>query len=204
MDQTIAFLSGMFGSRAIEITAAACGFLNVWLIIRRSIWNYPFGFAMVTIYAFVFYEYRLYSDALLQVYFFVVQIFGVWWWLNYRDSNGQVTVRALSGRAMAFYAVGGGVAAAALGFVMAGWTDAALPYPDALTTVLSVIAQFLLARRYVQSWLVWIAVDVLAIAIYLSKGLYPTATLYLVFLVLAVIGLRAWRAAHRTGGVIAA
>lgn len=203
MDQAIDFLAGMFGSRAIEITAAACGFLNVWLIIRRSIWNYPFGFAMVTIYAFVFYEYRLYSDALLQVYFFVVQIFGVWWWLNRRDQEGRVMVRALPGRAIAYYGLAAVIGTVALGFVMARWTDAALPFPDALTTVLSVIAQLLLARRYVQSWLVWIAVDVLAIGIYLTKGLYPTAVLYFVFLVLAVVGLRAWQAARHGDGLAA-
>lgn len=189
----VEFLQGMFGSRHIEIIAAFCGLINVVLIMRRTMWNYPFGIVMVILYSWVFYEARLYSDALLQVFFLVIQIFGIFWWLRGRDESGLVRAIDLPVPfALAMIAL---VAAGttALGHVMATRTDAALPYWDACTTVLSVAAQFLMARRYLQSWLVWIAVDLLAIGIYYTKGLYPTAALYAVFLGLAVAGYFQWR-----------
>ena len=196
------FFGGMFGTRGIEWTAATLGFINVFLIIRRNVWNYPFGIAMVVLYCWIFYEYKLYSDALLQVYYFFIQLFGWVWWLNHRDPTGRVYVERLPlGRAPLI--AGGAVAAAlGLGTVMATYTDASLPYWDATTTVLSVIAQFLLARRILESWLVWIAVDVLSIGIYIAKGLQPTAALYAVFLILATLGLFTWLRAWRDGEAI--
>ncbi|MFT6271088.1 MAG: nicotinamide mononucleotide transporter, partial [Alphaproteobacteria bacterium] len=82
------FIIQMVGSRPIEIVAVICGLINVGLIIKRSIWNYPFGFVMVALYAKIFYDYQLYSDALLQVYFFFIQFYGLWYWLKGRDDNG--------------------------------------------------------------------------------------------------------------------
>lgn len=183
----------MFGTRAIEIAAALCGLANVVLIIRRSLWNYPFGFAMVTLYAWIFFDSKLYSDALLQIYFFIIQIFGVVWWLRGADGTGRVQARDLPARQAIAWALAAIGFTGALGFAMSQRTDAALPYWDAGAAVLSVIAQTLMARRYLQSWLVWILVDVLAIGIYLAKDLTPTAVLYAIFLGLAVQGWLSWR-----------
>lgn len=89
------FLQGMFGARPVEWIAVACGLINVALIIRRSVWNFPFGFAMVTLYFFIFRDYRLYSDAALQIYFFAIQIYGVWNWLQNQGGDGRVVVEPL-------------------------------------------------------------------------------------------------------------
>ena len=191
------FLGGMFGTRAVEIVAALCGLINVVLIVRRSMWNYPFGLVMVTLYGWIFYDYKLYSDALLQVFFFVIQVFGVWWWWQGREPSGRIAVRPVGGRATAGWAMVAAVGTLALGGSMARWTDASLPFWDAATTVLSIIAQTLMARRILESWLVWIAVDVLAIGIYMVKGLTPTAALYAVFLGLAISGWYQLRASYR-------
>ncbi|MBF9044818.1 nicotinamide riboside transporter PnuC [Rhodobacterales bacterium HKCCE4037] len=185
----------MVGSRPIEWIAVACGILNVGLIIRRSIWNYPFGFLVVTLYFFIFWEYRLYSDALLQVYFFVVQIYGLYVWLIGRAPDGRVIVVPLSTLSFTGYL---GLTAAVwltVANLMAAYTDAAAPYWDAAVAALSVTAQFLLSRRNLQSWYLWIAVDVLAIGLFYTRGLHPTAALYVVFLGLAIMGLIQWRRA---------
>ena len=187
------YLGAMFGTRAIEITASLCGLANVILIIRRSLWNYPFGLVMVTLYAWIFFDAKLYSDALLQVVFFVVQIFGLIWWLRGRDPGGDLVVLRLSPLNWGLLS---GVTAAGValwGWVMASFTDAALPWWDAAIAGLSLAAQGLLSRRYVQNWLFWIAVDVLAIGVYLAKDLQPTAVLYTIFLGLAGAGLVDWR-----------
>jgi len=193
------FLIGMVGASLIEKVAVMLGVINVLLIIRRSVWNYPFGLVMVVLYAKIFFDYKLYSDALLQIYFFVIQIYGWWYWLRGRACDGRIIVSRLPAHVWPVYAasaLGGGVV---LGFLMARFTDADFPYWDATIAVLSVIAQLLLSRRRLESWLVWIVVDLLAIGLFAVKGLYPTAALYAVFLCMAVSGLYLWTRAFRAG-----
>lgn len=193
------FFWGMVGSRPIEWIAVVCGLINVTLIIRRSIWNYPFGFTMVTLYFFIFWEYRLYSDALLQIYFFVIQFYGLWIWMQRRAEDGRIVVAPLPAQSFAGYLALTAVAWVVIGWLMGRYTDAAAPFWDAAVAALSVTAQFLLSRRHLQSWYLWIAVDVLAIGLFYSRDLAPTAALYAVFLGLAVVGLLQWRAAPRDG-----
>ena len=189
------FFWGMVGSRPVEWIAVACGIMNVSLIIWRSIWNYPFGFTVVTLYFFIFWEYRLYSDALLQVYFFVIQLYGLYSWLNGRAPDGRVIVVPLSASAFTLYIVATGAVWLIVASLMATYSDAAAPYWDAAVAALSVTAQFLLSRRHLQSWYFWMAVDMIAIGLFYSRGLEPTAALYVVFLGLAITGLIQWRRA---------
>ena len=189
------FLWGMVGGRPIEWLAVGCGIMNVSLIIRRSIWNYPFGFAVVTLYFFIFWEFRLYSEAILQVYFFIIQIYGLYVWMNGRASDGRVMVVPLGLGMFAVYLGATAVMWLVVASLMKIYTDATAPFWDASVAALSVTAQFLLSRRHLQSWYLWIAVDVLAIGLFYTRGLEPTAALYILFLGLAVAGLIQWRRA---------
>lgn len=176
----------------VEIVAALLGVINVTLVVRRSLWNYPFGVAMVTLYFFVFVEARLYSDALLQIFFLVIQLYG---WRNWSRSarvDDGVAVETLRPATRAIWLSVTLVAAAGWGWAMASLTDAAAPYIDATVAALSVSAQLLQSLRKAESWLLWIAVDLIAIPLFLSRELYFTAGLYGLFLILAVIGLLAW------------
>ncbi len=204
MEEFGTFLAGMFGSRAVEITAAVLGFVNVVLIIRRTIWNYPFGIAMVILYGWIFWDYRLYAEAGLQVYFLIIQIVGWYWWLQGRGGDGLVIVERAPGAELAACALAVAAVTGGLGWALATHTDASLPYSDAAVAALSVVAQYLLARRRLESWPVWIAVDVLAIGIYIVKGLYPTAVLYALFLCLATTGLVVWARAWKRGDAVRA
>ena len=193
----IDFLLAMVGTTPIEWIAVACGVLNVVLIIRRSIWNFPFGFVMVTLYFFIFRDYRLYSDALLQIYFFLIQVYGLWNWLHGRADDGRIVITPLTTRGFLGYLGATAIAWLAIGRLMSLYTDAAAPFWDAAVAAFSVTAQFLLSRRHLESWYLWITVDVLAIGLFYSRGLAPTAALYCVFLALAVTGLTQWRNAAR-------
>jgi nicotinamide mononucleotide transporter len=191
------FLSQMVGSRPIEIIAVISGLANVGLIIRRSIWNYPFGFLMVVLYAKIFYDYQLYSDALLQIYFFFIQIYGLMYWLQGRADDGRIIVEYLPEKLYIKYlliAISGWLV---LSILMYRFTDASYPFWDGAIAALSVLAQFLLSRRHVESWYLWLIVDALAIVLFIVKDLSPTAVLYALFLVLASIGLFQWRKAAR-------
>jgi len=191
------FFFGMVGGRLIEWIAVACGLINVTLIIRRSIWNYPFGFVMVTLYFFIFWDYKLYSDALLQMYFFIIQFYGLWIWLQGRADDGRIRVAPLKPQTFAFYLAITGAAWLVISWLMATYTDAAAPIWDAAVAALSVTAQFLMSRRHLESWILWIAVDVLAIGLFYTRDLVPTAALYAVFLGLAITGYLQWRNAEK-------
>lgn len=204
MNEALDFLHAMIGERPIEIAAVILGLCNITLLIRRSIWNYPFGIVMVILYMKIFYDAKLYADTVLQVFFVIVQIYGLIHWLNRRDASGRVIVRRITQRQALAYGVIGAAGVAVIGTGFARLTDAALPYWDSAILVFSIIAQILLARRRLENWLVWVGVDIVAIGVYWAKGLYPTAGLYAVFLVLATLGFFTWRRAYRSGEAVEA
>jgi nicotinamide mononucleotide transporter len=176
----------------IEIIASVLGVANVALIVRRSIWNYPFGLLMVVLYGFVFFQARLYSDAALQVFFFVVQIYGWWIWYRERAEDGLVRVEQLSNRDRALWCAAIVIATLGEGWYLAHYTRDVAPWLDANTTAMSVVAQYLLSVRRIENWVLWIVTDVVQIGLYASKGLYPTTGLYVLFLLLSIGGLWQW------------
>ena len=176
-----------------EIAAALLGVINVLLVVRRSVWNYPFGIAMVSLYFFVFWDAKLYSDALLQIFFFLIQIYGWWAWTQAERVDHGVAVGWLSNSARLRWLAWTAVAIICWGLGMARFTDAAAPMADATVAGLSVSAQILQSLRRVESWVLWVSVDVLAIGLFAWRGLGVTAALYGLFLILAVLGLIGWR-----------
>ncbi len=177
----------------MESAAAVFGFLCVWLTVRQSLWCWPCGLVQVTIYLFVFYRARLYSDVILHAVYVVLQVYG---WIHWRSGRGKSRELPVSSQA---HWLSAAWAAAALlgtllwGYLMATRTDAALPYWDAFIIAASLIAQWLMARKVLESWFFWMAVDVVAIGVYSVKELYLTTVLYALFLALCVSGFRAWR-----------
>jgi nicotinamide mononucleotide transporter len=177
---------------SLELFAAGLGVVNVWLVVRRSVWNYPFGIVMVTLYGFVFFHAKLYSDTILQVFFFVVQVFGWWYWLKGRGQDGLVRVETLGARGRLAAVAATLAAAAAGGWLFATYTDAAAPWLDAFIAAASVTSQCLMSIRKIENWVGWIVVDIVAVGVYCWKGLYPTTGLYMIFLALSVAGLLSW------------
>ena len=181
----------------LEIVAVLFGIANITLIIRRSLWNYPFALAMVALYGVIFWEAKLYSDAGLQAFFFVVNLYGWWAWGRDKAGAGSIVVDRLSVHGRAYWALGSLTAVLLWGGLMATYTDASYPYWDAAVAMLSVCAQILMTRRYIDNWTWWIAVNLISIPLYLGKGLYLTAGLYGLFLLLAIVGAIEWKRAER-------
>ena len=177
----------------IEIAAALLGVINVSLVVRRSTWNYPFGIAMVSLYFFVFWDARLYSDALLQVFFLLIQVYGWWAWFHAVHVDHGVAVGWMDWKRRLSWLAGTAAAVIVWGSGMARFTDAAAPYADATIAGISVAAQILQSLRRVESWVLWIAVDALAIMLFAWRGLFVTSALYGLFFVLAIVGLIEWR-----------
>ncbi|HZL86831.1 MAG TPA: nicotinamide riboside transporter PnuC [Pirellulaceae bacterium] len=177
----------------LEIIASALGLVCVWLTIRRHIGCWPTGLAMVILYIFIFYRAKLYSDMLLQVVYVPLQIYGWYAWLRGGPDQTPLVVSRLPAWQFGLWLVAGAGPAHWLGHTMDTRTDAAFPYIDAIATIASLIAQWLMGRKVLESWLVWIFVDVLSIGLYLAKELYPTAILYCVLLILATWGWFEWK-----------
>ena len=194
----------------LELIAAALGVANIVLLVRRSVWNYPFGMAMVALYAFVFWEAKLYSEAGLQIFFFAMQGWGWYLWFEAggsggrddRIGDGRVPVRWLDWPSRVVWLMVTAGLSLNLGWAMDRFTDAAVPYADSAISGASVAAQILLATRRVENWALWIVIDIGAIALYASRGLYPTMALYVVFLAFSVVGLKEWIAAARQKSAI--
>lgn len=178
---------------AIEIVAVLFGIANIILIIRRSVWNFPVAIVMVTLYFLIFRDAKLFSDAGLQVFFAAVNLYGWWSWNRNKADTGEVVVRRLTRLGYAEWIVASLALIGAWGFFMGHYTGTSLPYWDAAVAMLSVVAQILMTRRFVENWHWWIIVNLISIPLYVVKELYLTAGLYGVFLVLAIAGLAAWR-----------
>lgn len=177
----------------LEWIATALGVLCVLLVVRRSLWNYPCAIASVAMFGIVFWNAKLYSDALLQIFFVVINCYGWWSWTRSRGAAGEVVIETMS----MIETIGAlsGMIGLTLGWgaVMAGHTDAAYPFIDAAVAMLSIGAQIMLARRKLENWIVWIAVDLIAVPLYLAKGLHAAAGLYVVYLGISIWGLIDWR-----------
>ncbi|QOW19806.1 nicotinamide mononucleotide transporter [Lysobacter ciconiae] len=184
----------------LEWSAVAFSILGVWLMAQRRMLAWPVGVISVVLYALVFAGARLYSDALLQIAFAGFLLYGWWHWHHQAQPDGRIIIASLA-RPHAIRDLGLGVAfGIALGAAMHHFTDAALPWLDAMLAALSLVAQWWQARRHAAAWWLWIAVDVVYVGMYVIKSLNVTAALYLVFVALAVNGLRAWTAADRASG----
>lgn len=176
----------------IEYAAAALGLANIALLVFRSVWNFPFGMAMVALYMFVFLEKKLYGETALQVFFFLAQAWGWWLWNRAKGGDSEIPVRWLDNTSRAVWLMVTAALSLNLGWAMHRFTDAAMPYADSAITGASVAAQILLAYRRIENWVLWIAIDIASIALYLNRGLYPTAGLYGGFLVMSLFGLKEW------------
>jgi nicotinamide mononucleotide transporter len=187
----------------LEIIAVCLGLANVGLLVRRSIWNYPFGMAMVACYLLIFWEARLYGEAALQVFFFVVQGWGWYLWAKAGGLEQAVEVRWMGWPARIASLVCVALVTVGVGWAMARFTNAAMPYADAAITGASVVAQILLSIRRIENWALWIVIDIGAIALYIQRDLHLTAGLYVAFLVLATLGLIQWVRAEREGKALA-
>ncbi|UTF51798.1 nicotinamide riboside transporter PnuC [Desulfomicrobium sp. ZS1] len=177
----------------IEALAVLFGLLCVWFCIRQNIWCWPTGLIQVTLYIYIFYDVKLYSDMILQVVFVVLQLYGWYHWLHGGQNRSSLPLSRLDARDLILWVIAALAGTGAWGWTMTTHTDASVPYWDAFTTVASLIAQWLMTRKKIESWYFWIAVDVVAIGVYAYKSLLLTSGLYLVFLMMAASGLIVWR-----------
>ncbi len=176
-----------------ELIATVAGFVCLILLVRQSIWNFPFAIVQVVLSGYVFYGQRLYSDVILQVFFVILNVYGWIHWLRPGRTETVLPVTRMSAAAIVRWSVVTLVATAAWGAFAKYQLNAAAPFLDGFILVGSLVAQWLTARKKLESWWLWILVDFVAVPLYASRGLYFLAALFATFIVLCLLGLREWR-----------
>lgn len=175
-----------------ETLGFVTGAIGVWLTVKENIWNWPIGIANSAFFVVLFLNARLFADMGLQLIYIVLGFLGWYWWLRGGANRTILCVSHASQGTLLILALAAAVATAGLTLFLRSIGDAA-PFLDALTTTLSLVAQYMLTRKLIENWYVWITADIIYIGLYGSRGLYLTAILYALFLGLCVLGLRGWR-----------
>jgi nicotinamide mononucleotide transporter len=181
----------------VEILGFLTGAVNVWLLARQNIWNWPVGLASNALYVAVFLGSGLYGDAGLQLVYIALGIYGWWIWAH-PGSGAEFRVERTPRAVWTWLIPATALAAIGLSAFLRRFTDSTVPAWDGLTTALSLAATYGQCRKYVESWWIWIAADVIYIPLYGYKNLWLTSVLYLVFMILCVVGLREWSKALGT------
>ena len=181
----------------VEIIAAVLGAIGVYLGVRQNIWSWPIGIAGVALYVVVFYRAKLYADMGLQVVYIVISFYGWYQWLYGGPGRTTLTVTRARPRQYIILAVLGVTGAWGIGTLLDAHTDASLPYLDSALTSASLVAQWMMTRKLLENWIVWVAADLVYIGMFFYKELYPTTVLYVVFTGLAAWGYFQWKATLR-------
>jgi len=176
----------------LEILATGFGLWSVWCYVKESVWSWPTGLVNVLLYILLFWNAKLYADTGLQVVYVGLQAYGWWQWLRGGADHGQLIISRTAPRLWLILVLVAAAAYLPMGLLLDLWTDTDVPWWDSLPAVTSLVAQWLLAKKKLETWLVWIVTDLIYIPLYLHKHLYLTAGLYAVFLVLCILGWRSW------------
>jgi nicotinamide mononucleotide transporter len=180
----------------IEVLGFVSGGICVWLVVREHVWNWPIGVASNIVFLLMFWRARLFADAGLQVVYMILGVYGWVHWLRGGVAQTRLTITRAPVSQWLIMAAAIPIATLALRAVLLAANGAA-PLLDALTTVLSLAAQYMLCRKQLEHWLLWIVADLIYIPLYLSRGFPLTAVLYAVFLLMCLIGWRDWKRAWR-------
>lgn len=182
---------------ALEIVAVIVSFLGIWLTAVRRMLCWPINLLACALYFKLFLDVRLYADMVLQALFGIAIVYGWIVWARGKEDDGDVMVEPLRAGPAAIALAAGAIGAVTIGWGTSHYTDAALPWIDSALSSFSLVAQYWTARRHRESWLLWVAVDVIYVGMFVFKGLMLTAGLYAAMIVLAGLGYRRWRTAQR-------
>ncbi len=178
----------------LEIVAFILALAMVGFNIRELHWGWPLAVISSLMYFALFWQSKLYGDASLQIFFALIAFWGWWQWLRGAgDASAGLPVVRLSRKGVIWTIALSALLWPVSGYFLKTYTDTDVPWWDAFPTALSVVGQYLLGRKYIENWLMWIVVNVASVALFAYKGLWLTVILYTLFIALSVAGWRAWQ-----------
>ena len=178
----------------VEVLGVVLSIIYLVLSIRQNILLWPVGILSAVMYVIVFYESKFYADMGLNAYYLVISIYG---WINWsgaaRKEQGEPPVISAGLKRGLLLLLVMVTIFFMIGNMLKQYTDSPIPYWDALTTAGSIVATWMLTRKIMEHWIVWIVVDLMSMGLYIYRGLYPTAFLFLVYTIMAIVGYLEWR-----------
>lgn len=180
----------------IEVLGVVTSLIYLYFSVRQIIWLWPFGILSSALFIWIFLSSKFYADMGLQVYYLGISIYGwIYWLRGERRGSGVERLPVVRISANQIWLLTGIGIALFLGIVaiLKFFTDSDVPWGDGFTTAASIVATWMLARKILEHWLVWILVDFVAAALYFYKGLFPSSGLYVIFAVIAVLGYYQWK-----------
>ena len=182
-------------SNKIELLGAILGIAYISFSIRQNILTWPTGLATSALYIVVFFQSKFYADMGLQVYYVGISIYGWYYWIKgKKPKNSTVVPVRQASKKMWFKLIAIAILLYfAILIILLNFTDSDVPFMDSFTTALSIIATWMLAKKYIEQWLIWIFVDIISAGLYIYKELWPTVILFAVYTVMAYLGYIEWR-----------
>lgn len=179
----------------IELLGLIFGLLYILLSIKQNIWCWPVGFITSALYIYVFFVTKFYADMGLQVYYLIVSVYGWSHWMFGAKSKKQddLKISKTNIKLGIYLFLATIVLFVIISYVLVNYTDSEIPYWDAFTTAASFVATWMLARKIIEHWIIWIIVDSVSLGLYIYKELYPTVILFAVYTVLAILGYIEWK-----------
>ena len=180
---------------ALEIIGTIVGLIYLWLEYRASIYLWAASIVMPAIYVFVYYDAGLYADFGINIYYLGAALYGwtVWTYGGKAKEQQELPITHMPARSFPGVLLVFAITFAAIAWVLIRHTDSNVPWCDAFTTALSIIGMWMLARKYVEQWWVWMVVDAVCVGLYIYKELYFTATLYALYAIVAIFGWMNWK-----------
>ena len=176
----------------LEVAGAVIGLVYLWLEYRASVWLWAAGIVMPAIYILIYAKSGFYADMGINIYYLLAGIYGWAVWLRRGENGEELPISHTPHRLIAPLTLLGIACWGVILFILLRYTDCTVAFGDSFTTAASIVALYMLARKYAEQWVVWIVIDVVCCWLYLSKGLYPTAILYGLYSLLAIFGYRKW------------
>ena len=182
----------------LEIVGTIIGCVYLWQEVKASIWLWLTGIVMPAIYTVVFYQSGLYADFGIQVYYIIAALYGFLFWKFGKKQDKPLPIVHTSVRQGVILFLITVLVFIPIYLILTKFTDSTVPFYDSATTALSIVALWMLAKKHVEQWFVWIAVDAVSSALYFYKGIYFTAFLYAVYTVVAIYGYKKWNLMEKT------
>ena len=178
----------------LEVVGTLVGLIYLYQEMKASIYLWITGIIMPAIYTVVYWNAGLYADFGIQIYYIVAAIYGLIVWKFFRSKSGNtLRIMHLPLKKYFYYISIFVVAYAVIAYILIAYTNSDVPYWDTFTTALSIVGMILLARKYIEQWFAWIAVDAVCVGLYIYKGIYFTAGLYALYTILAIYGYFMWK-----------
>ncbi len=188
----LSYICALFIMSALEIFAVIISVIGVGLTIKRTMWCWLFNFFAFVLYAYLFFTFKLYGETILQLFFMLVNFYGFYHWFKGKQQDHEIRIEPIAIGAVFIQMLIAALGGLLFGLSLHYFTDAALPMLDSQLAAFSLLATYWTSRKHIATWVLWVFVDIVYVAMFLYKDLFLTAGLYAAFVAMAAFGWWQW------------